>query len=44
MDGVPERPVGVFEALPRALRPLSDPPLAPGWNHAQMAELLAKKK
>ncbi len=24
----------------RALRPLSQPPTAPGWNHAQMAELL----
>ena len=30
----------VLSALPAALRPLSDPPAAPGWNHAQMAELL----
>ena len=41
MDGVPDRPTErVFDALPRALRPLSDPPAAPGWNHAQMADLL----
>jgi 8-oxo-dGTP pyrophosphatase MutT (NUDIX family) len=31
---------GVLSALPAALRPLHDPPTAPGWNHAQMAELL----
>ncbi len=27
-------------ALRRALLPLSEPPSAPGWNHAEMAELL----
>ena len=36
----PERPAGVFDTLPGALRPLSDPPAGPGWNHAQMADLL----
>lgn len=30
----------VLATLPAALRPLNDPPAAPGWNHAQMAELL----
>nr|WP_325163464.1 CoA pyrophosphatase [Frateuria sp.] len=30
----------MFDALPRALRSLADPPAAPGWNHAQMADLL----
>jgi 8-oxo-dGTP pyrophosphatase MutT (NUDIX family) len=41
MDGVSARPVQhVFDALPRALRPLSDPPAGPGWNHVQMADLL----
>lgn len=29
-----------MESLLRALRPLSQPPVAPGWNHAEMAELL----
>jgi 8-oxo-dGTP pyrophosphatase MutT (NUDIX family) len=29
-----------MEALLRALRPLSQPPAAPGWNHAQMKDLL----
>jgi 8-oxo-dGTP pyrophosphatase MutT (NUDIX family) len=29
-----------MEALLHALRPLSHPPAAPGWNHAQMKELL----
>lgn len=39
MDG--ERPIAqLLGTLPRALRPLDDPPTAPGWNHAQMAELL----
>ena len=39
MDG--ERPVAPwFDALSGALRPLDDPPSAPGWNHAQMVELL----
>lgn len=41
MDGAPDRlDERVFDALPRILRPLSDPPAAPGWNHAQMADLL----
>jgi 8-oxo-dGTP pyrophosphatase MutT (NUDIX family) len=30
----------MMDALLRALRPLSQPPAAPGWNHAQMVELL----
>ncbi|WP_343124593.1 CoA pyrophosphatase [Rhodanobacter sp. C03] len=29
-----------MEALIKALRPLSAPPTAPGWNHADMSELL----
>jgi 8-oxo-dGTP pyrophosphatase MutT (NUDIX family) len=29
-----------MDALVRALRPLSQPPTAPGWNHAMMTELL----
>jgi 8-oxo-dGTP pyrophosphatase MutT (NUDIX family) len=29
-----------MEALVKALRPLSAPPTAPGWNHADMTELL----
>jgi 8-oxo-dGTP pyrophosphatase MutT (NUDIX family) len=29
-----------MDDLRRALRPLSQPPSAPGWNHAQMNELL----
>jgi 8-oxo-dGTP pyrophosphatase MutT (NUDIX family) len=29
-----------MDALLRALRPLSQPPSAPGWNHLQMNELL----
>lgn len=29
-----------MEALLHALRPLSQPPTAPGWNHVQMTELL----
>jgi len=29
-----------MDALLSALRPLSTPPTAPGWNHAQMTELL----
>ena len=41
MDGAPDRlDERVFDALPRILRPLSDPPAAPGWNHALMADLL----
>lgn len=32
-----------MEALLRSLRPLSDPPAPPGWNHASMAELLGDK-
>ena len=39
MDG--ERSIAhLLDALPGALRPLGDPPSAPGWNHAQMRELL----
>jgi 8-oxo-dGTP pyrophosphatase MutT (NUDIX family) len=30
----------MMDALLRALRPLSHPPTAPGWNHEQMSELL----
>jgi 8-oxo-dGTP pyrophosphatase MutT (NUDIX family) len=30
----------MIEALQRALRPLSQPPLPPGWNHAEMSELI----
>ncbi|OOG45823.1 coenzyme A pyrophosphatase [Rhodanobacter sp. C01] len=30
----------MMEALVKALRPLSSPPTAPGWNHADMIELL----
>ncbi|KRE89622.1 NUDIX hydrolase [Frateuria sp. Soil773] len=30
----------VLPTLRSALRPLSDPPSAPGWNHAEMADLL----
>lgn len=30
----------MMEALQRALRPLSQPPTPPGWNHAVMTELL----
>ncbi len=30
----------MMEALIKALHPLSAPPMAPGWNHAEMAELL----
>lgn len=41
MDGVLDPPTGrVFDTLPDILRPLSDPPTGPGWNHAQMADLL----
>jgi 8-oxo-dGTP pyrophosphatase MutT (NUDIX family) len=29
-----------MESVLRALRPLSHPPAAPGWNHAQMKDLL----
>ena len=29
-----------MEAMVKALRPLSSPPTAPGWNHADMTELL----
>ncbi|GAB2569983.1 hypothetical protein GCM10027066_11220 [Dyella jejuensis] len=31
-----------MHALLRALRPLSQPPAAPGWNHAQMTELVGR--
>jgi len=30
----------LLAALPAALRPLSDPPVAPGWNHHEMTDLL----
>lgn len=41
MDGGPDRPIErVLDALPGVLRPLTDPPAAPGWNHAQMLDLL----
>jgi len=30
----------MIDTLHAALRPLSSPPAAPGWNHADMAELL----
>jgi 8-oxo-dGTP pyrophosphatase MutT (NUDIX family) len=30
----------LLDALQGALRPLADPPQGPGWNHAEMAELL----
>ncbi|OOG61517.1 coenzyme A pyrophosphatase [Rhodanobacter sp. B04] len=30
----------MMDALIMALRPLSSPPTAPGWNHADMSELL----
>jgi 8-oxo-dGTP pyrophosphatase MutT (NUDIX family) len=41
MDGLPDRPAErVLDVLPGVLRPLSDPPAAPGWNHAQMLDLL----
>ena len=30
----------MMDALIKALRPLSSPPTAPGWNHADMTELL----
>jgi 8-oxo-dGTP pyrophosphatase MutT (NUDIX family) len=32
----------MIEALQRALRPLSQPPLPPGWNHAEMTELIGE--
>jgi 8-oxo-dGTP pyrophosphatase MutT (NUDIX family) len=32
----------MIEALQRALRPLSQPPLPPGWNHAEMSELIGE--
>ena len=30
----------VLARLPSVLRPLSDPPIAPGWNHVEMADWL----
>lgn len=30
----------MMDAVQRALRPLSQPPVPPGWNHAQMKDLL----
>jgi len=32
----------MMEALQRALRPLSQPPTPPGWNHAVMTELIGE--
>lgn len=32
----------MMQALQRALRPLSQPPLPPGWNHAEMTELIGE--
>ncbi|GLQ86914.1 hypothetical protein GCM10007898_04800 [Dyella flagellata] len=32
----------MIEALQRALRPLSQPPTPPGWNHAVMTELIGE--
>lgn len=41
MHAASEPSIGrLLASLPDALRPLSDPPAGPGWNHAQMAELL----
>ena len=33
-------PFDPFERLPRALHPLAPPPSGPGWNHAELADLL----
>jgi NTP pyrophosphohydrolases including oxidative damage repair enzymes len=33
-------PASSLLALPSLLRPLSDPPTAPGWNHRDMVELI----
>lgn len=33
-------PFDPFERLPRALHPLTQPPSGPGWNHAELADLL----
>ncbi|HEV2681654.1 MAG TPA: coenzyme A pyrophosphatase, partial [Rhodanobacter sp.] len=33
-----------MDALIKALLPLSAPPTAPGWNHADMTELLGDDK
>lgn len=32
----------MMQALQRALRPLSQPPTPPGWNHASMTELIGE--
>ncbi|GGA18868.1 hypothetical protein GCM10010981_03430 [Dyella nitratireducens] len=32
----------MMQTLQRALRPLSQPPLPPGWNHAEMTELIGE--
>jgi 8-oxo-dGTP pyrophosphatase MutT (NUDIX family) len=43
--GNPARPrVALMDALMGALLPLSAPPTAPGWNHAEMTELLGNSK
>jgi 8-oxo-dGTP pyrophosphatase MutT (NUDIX family) len=34
----------MMDDLARALRPLSAPPMAPGWNHADMTELLGSSE
>ena len=34
----------MMDELARALRPLSSPPTAPGWNHADMTELLGSSE
>lgn len=33
-------PFDPFDRLPRALHPLATPPTGPGWNHAELADLL----
>ena len=32
--------VALFERVHRAVRPLSDPPAGPGWNHAEINDVL----
>jgi 8-oxo-dGTP pyrophosphatase MutT (NUDIX family) len=40
MNAVQPPAAVVLARLPSVLRPLSDPPLAPGWNHRDMADWL----
>lgn len=41
MGSAPDLATGLLlDTLPGVLRPLADPPAGPGWNHAQMADLL----